>query len=139
MTTNRKLFRMRHEPCKGTCYTPAEVLSLDRFTAAEALAIVAAAQRVHDQICGDARFGAGVDMDEDRGLLVGHVVSPAGVETMVGPVGAALVLEVLAVAAERIAEHPPAPDLATCDHGSEGNFVAFWRKHGGAGAVLTVS
>ena len=138
MTTNRKLFRMRHEPCKGTCYTPAEVLGLGRFTAAEALAIVAAAQRVHDQICGDTRFGVGVDMDEARDLLVGHVVSPAGVETIVGPVGAALVLEVLAVAAERIAEHPPTPDLAACDHGSEGNFVAFWREHDGAAAATAV-
>lgn len=133
---NRKLFRMRHEPCKGTCYTPAEVLNLTLFTPAEAFAIVTTAKRVHDQICGDARFGVGVDMDEARRLLVGHVVSPAGVETLVGHVGPALVLEVLALAEERIAEHPPTPDLGSCDHGSEGNFVAFWREHCGAPEVL---
>lgn len=126
--TMRKLFRMQHEPCHGTCYTPDKVMRLAEVSDADRERILAMIGEVHDAICGDARFGLGIDLDEETGRMVGHVQHPAGVDHAGGAGLMQCVERLCSLAAKIIAAVPPRTDLSVCDHGASGDLKAFWLR-----------
>ena len=123
----RKLFRMRHEPCAGTCYAPDEVLKISSLADADREFILASFETLHRQTCGDGRFGFGIDLDEKTGLFVGHVVAPGRTDLCSGEDLVSCAKNLIWLAGIVMQAAPaPLPNLQHCDHGRKEEFREFW-------------
>ena len=68
----RKIFRMKYEPCSGTCYYTHEVVNLtqlanDKGALKHLLMRMVAA---HEPLCGNENIAYGVDYDESSKIFI---------------------------------------------------------------------
>ena len=126
----RKLFRMKHEPCRDTCYAYDDVLKISTLSEYDRERLLERFAALHARACGDSRFGFGLDLDEATGRFVGYVAHPGGTDLIArdGLLDAAVDLLNLA---DAVLAEAARPNLAACDHGATGDFVLFARRHGG--------
>jgi hypothetical protein len=137
---NRKLFRMRHEPCAGRCYAPDEVLALHELgTDVSALAdLLADLVKIHAPACGQEQIGFALDHSADAGVFIA-VFSHFGAVTTYAHASPVECLRQMVTgvqawyateeAAALLAEHPG--DKDACEHGHDEDLVSFALEHSG--------
>ena len=138
---NRKLFRMRHEPCSGRCYTPVEVLELKALgDNVETLSrLLADLVRIHEPACGREQLGFALDHCAHANVFVAVFSHFGAVSTYVhaSPV---LCLRQLIDGVKAwyesddgkrlLAEHP-GDGKDACEHGHDPDLVRFALTYSG--------
>lgn len=138
---NRKLFRMKHEPCTGRCYTPGEVLGLrglglDVEATARLLADII---RIHEPACGREQISFALDYSESEQIYVAvfarfgvtsTYVSRSPVLCLRQLIDGALTWYASEDGARLLAEHP-GDGKDACEHGHDDDLVAFALTHSG--------
>lgn len=125
----RKLFRMYYEPCRGTCYAAEDILSLTKFSDDQKEEIIAKFVELHNCICGDSRWGLGIDVDTLTGhgsIYIGHIRYPEGTELFSDWYLPYLINKLYTLTKVLLNEYNSKPNLENCDHGHKNNFREFW-------------
>lgn len=124
----KKIFRMKHEPCKGTCYTADEVLSLNLIKNKDK--ILNQLKGAHNVLCGDSRFGMGIDYNEELKLFVGFSVTPVSTEIYLNLNIENLIMNITNDITSVDNELPEELRMEACDHGSTEGLDTFMKKFG---------
>ncbi len=125
----KKLFRMKHEPCRGTCYEYDDVLKISQMSPEDQDHIITRMSKIHNLICGDEKFALGLDLDESAGLIIGHMRHAEGMDLVSSANLLGAVNALCDLAEEILKEQNPQTNLAACDHGSTDTLKEFWLRH----------
>lgn len=138
---NRKLFRMKHEPCSGRCYAAPDVFGL----AGLGLDVVQTAKLLHDLIsihepaCGREQIAFAMDVDEDAGIFVGVFTHFGETETVTATKAVDCITAIIEAAqqwyaterAQKLLADNPGDGKHACEHGKDHDLAAFALRHSG--------
>ncbi|UVL81861.1 hypothetical protein LOY35_16665 [Pseudomonas sp. B21-028] len=137
----RKAFRMKYEPCLGTCYVKPDVVDLS-FLADDLVALREITKKMikaHEPLCGNEGIAYGIDFDEENNLFIAFFLHFGKIELfsenkLLGVLhrlcdGAIAHFE-SATGKEELKAHPGSGH-DVCEHGKDDDLLHFMIKHSG--------
>ncbi|HDY9042735.1 TPA: hypothetical protein RRI59_000366 [Klebsiella pneumoniae] len=137
----RKAFRMKYEPCLGTCYIDRNVADLS-FLANDLVAlreIVIKMIKAHEPLCGNEGIAYGIDFDEENNLFIAFFLHFGKVELLSDKSLIGVLHHLCDVAIEHFESDTGKDELKShpgsshdvCEHGKDNDLLHFMIKHSG--------
>lgn len=142
----RKLFRMKHESCRGDCYDHSDVMRIHTLglDTAGATVLLRRLLEVHSQSCGDPAIEFRLDADDELGIFVSSMTRHGAVDMFAANTPLAALDRMIDAALayfeseeyrEIRREHPLPPRHAACDHGTDAKLARFAIAYSGLNDV----